>query len=628
MNPTPTNKHLEEKDEVVIRLCGDSGDGMQITGNRFTETSAVLGNDLATFPDYPAEIRAPAGSLFGVSGFQIHFSSKEIRTAGDAPDVLVAMNPAALKTNLKDLKKKGMLILNLNAFTEDNLKLANYSSNPLEDGSLNDYELYKVPMTLLTEEALKDSGLTKKDMARCKNFFALGLMYWLYQRPLDITLDWIDKKFKSKPEIVDANKKVLKSGYYFGETTEIFKCCYKVSKAKLTPGTYRNITGNEATALGFIAASQLANKPLIYCSYPITPASDILHELSRHKNFDIKTCQAEDEIAAMGMALGVAFAGGLGLTGTSGPGLALKSEALSLAIMMELPLVVINVQRGGPSTGLPTKTEQADLFQALYGRHGEAPLAVIAPATPAECFSLAIEAVRLSIQYMTPVIFLSDGYLANGAEPWNIPPLASLNPIVIKHPTQADKFQPYLREPETLASPWAIPGTPGLEHRIGGIEKQDITGNISYDPVNHEHMVHLRAEKIGRIAQSIPLAQVFGKESGDVLVIGWGGTFGAITTAVETLQREGLSISSLHLRFLNPFPANLGDVLSRFKKIIVAELNTGQLAQVLRGQFTVDIKSLTKIQGRPFNVKEVVDGIRTILNEGNNQWKLKKAVSN
>lgn len=612
----PVHKEVEEKENVVIRFCGDSGDGMQITGSRFTETAAVVGNDIATLPDYPAEIRAPAGSLAGVSGYQINFSSRDIRTPGDAPDVLVAMNPAALKANLRDLKEGGILLVNSDAFNEANLQHAGYKDNPLTDESLKPYRLYQLPITTLTGRALENTGLTKKEIDRCKNFFALGIMFWMYGRPLEDTIRWIQKKFANKPHLAEANITALKSGFHFGETTDVFEKHYRVAKAVLPSGTYRHITGNEATALGFIAAAQLASKQLLYASYPITPASDILHELSKHKNFNVKTCQAEDEIAAAGVALGAAFTGAIGLTGTSGPGLALKSETVSLAIMMELPLLIVNVQRGGPSTGLPTKTEQADLYQALYGRHGESPIAVVAPATASDCFTMAIEAVRIALTYMTPVLYLSDGYLANGAEPWKIPDIESLPKITVNHPTEKEGYLPYKRDPKTMARPWAIPGTPGLEHRLGGLEKQDQTGNVSYDPVNHEHMIHTRAKKIERIGEDLPPVPIFGKEKGDILVVGWGGTYGAITSAVEELQKEGLSISSIHLRHLNPFPPNLPSLLTRFKTVIVPELNLGQLAGILRSRFLVPARSINKTQGQPFKIQEIIHGIKNIIAEG------------
>ena len=622
------HREVEVKENVVIRFAGDSGDGMQLTGMQFTSTTAAMGNDLSTLPDYPAEIRAPAGSLAGVSGFQINFSSRDIRTPGDAPDVLVAMNPAALKANLKDLREGGLLILNLDAFTDQNLKKANYSANPIQDGSLSKYQLYQLPISTLNANALKETTLSKKEIDRCKNFFALGLMFWLYDRPLDLTLSWISEKFRKNPEVVKANSLALKSGFHFGETAEIFKRHYRVAKAKLAPGRYRNITGNEATALGFIAASQLAGKPLIYASYPITPASDILHELSRHKNYDVRTLQVEDEIAAIGAAIGASFAGGLALTGSSGPGLALKGEAINLGVMAELPVVIIDVQRGGPSTGLPTKTEQADLLQALFGRNSESPIAVVAPATPSDCFTMAIEAFRLAVKFMTPVIYLSDGYLGNGSEPWLIPDPACLPRIEIRHPANPDGFFPYLRDDKTLARPWAVPGTPGLEHRIGGLEKENVTGNVSYDPKNHELMVKLRAEKIARIATDIPPAAVFGEPEGEILVVGWGGTYGAITSAVETLQKRGVSVSSLHLRYLNPMPANLGEILERFDTILVPELNLGQLSLLLRARFLIDAKTLSKVQGQPFTIEEIIQGIQKHLKKDEvSRWQPKTLAS-
>lgn len=608
-------KPVQELQDVVIRFAGDSGDGMQLTGMQFTNTTAVLGNDLSTLPDYPAEIRAPAGSLPGVSAYQINFSSRDIRTPGDAPDVLVAMNPAALKTNLKDLKDGGMLIVNEDAFNDTNLKKAGYADNPLTGSGLSRYEVYKIPMTTLNANALKETTLSKKEIERCKNFYALGLMFWLYDRSYDTTLEWIHDKFSKKPDVAQANEMALKAGFHFGETAEIFRKHFRVPKAKLKPGVYRNITGNEATALGFVAASQLAGQPLFLASYPITPASDILHELSRHKNFGVQTLQMEDEIAAAGAALGASFAGGLALTTTSGPGLALKSETINLAVMTELPLVVVDVQRGGPSTGLPTKTEQADLFQALYGRNSESPVAVIAPATPSDCFFMAIEAFRIAVEYMTPVIFLSDGYLANGSEPWLIPDPETLPKISIRHPTDPANFHPYSRDEKTLARPWAIPGTPGLEHRIGGIEKANVSGNVSYDPANHDLMCRLRAEKIARIAEGLPPLSLFGDSEGDVLLVGWGGTYGAITSAAEELQKEGHAVSSLHLRYLNPLPKDLKDILSRFETIVVPELNLGQLSQVLRAKYLVDAHAITKVQGQPFKVSEIVTGVRKFLKE-------------
>lgn len=609
---TPRHQ-LEELDAVTIRFAGDSGDGMQLTGTQFTATSAIIGNDISTLPDFPAEIRAPAGSLPGVSGYQLNFSSHDIRTPGDEPNVLVAMNPAALKVNLKDLEPGGILVVNTDAFVESNLRKAGYETNPLEDGSLSGYRVFKLPITSLTIGALEEAKLPHKQMERCKNFYALGLMYWLFDRPLEPTLKWIDQKFSKMPEVALANKLAVKAGYNYAETTEIFTTHYRVAKSDIKPGKYRNITGNEATAIGFIAASQLAGRPLYYGSYPITPASDILHELSAHKNFGVKTFQAEDEIAAVGAAVGAAFAGNLGLTGTSGPGLALKSEFIGLAVMTELPIVIIDVQRGGPSTGLPTKTEQADLLQVMFGRNSECPVAVVAPATPSDCFSMAIEAFRIAIKYMTPVVYLSDGYLGNGSEPWEIPSIESLPRIEVKFRTEKAGFYPYLRDERTLARPWAIPGTPGLEHRIGGLEKQHVTGNVNYDPDNHDFMVRLRAEKVARIAQDIPLIEVSGEPEGKVLVLGWGSTHGAITTATEQLRAKGASVSSAHLRYLNPFPRNLGEVLSRFETVIVPELNLGQLALLVRARFLVDAISFSKVKGLPFKVSEIVKKINEYL---------------
>ncbi|MCB0308174.1 MAG: 2-oxoacid:acceptor oxidoreductase subunit alpha [Bdellovibrionales bacterium] len=604
---------LEELDTVTIRFAGDSGDGMQLTGTQFTNTSAIIGNDIATFPDFPAEIRAPAGSLPGVSGFQINFSSHDVRTPGDVPNVLVAMNPAALKVHLHDLEKNGILILNTDAFTEVNLKKASYKSNPLKDGTLSSYRLFEVPITALNGEALKDLPLSKKEMDRCKNFFALGLMYWMYSRTMDPTLKWIESKFGKKPDIAEANRRALKAGYNFGETTEMFSHHFNVPQAKLTPGTYRQVTGNQALALGLVAGAQFARKSLIYCSYPITPASDILHDLSALKNFDVKTIQAEDEIAAIGAAIGASFGGQLGVTGTSGPGLALKSEALGLAVMAELPLVVVNVQRAGPSTGMPTKTEQADLLQAMFGRNGECPLAILAPATPSECFFYAIESLRIATKYMCPVILLTDGFLANGAEPWAIPDIETFKKFEIKHLVDANNFQPYQRDDKTLARPWVMPGTKGLEHRIGGLEKQDITGNVSYDPENHEKMTKLRASKIERITQEIGDTVISGKSSGKVLVVGWGNTYGAITTAVERLQKEGKSVSSIHLRHLNPFPKDLEKIFSSFEKILVPEINMGQLRMLLRSKYLVDAIGYNKVQGQPMKISEVKKAIEELL---------------
>jgi len=609
-----TEKHLEEVETVTIRFAGDSGDGMQLTGTQFTNTSAVLGNDISTLPDFPAEIRAPAGSLPGVSGFQLNFSSQDIKTPGDQPNVLVAMNPAALKVNLADLEEGGTLIVNTDGFTAENLKYANYAANPLEDGSLAGYRVHKLPISTLNMNALKGNvELSRKEIDRSKNFFALGVLYWLYDRPLDNTLGWITAKFGKTPELAKANEIALRTGYNFADTTEVFTTHFTIKKAQIAPGKYRKITGNEATAIGFVAASQLAGLDLFYGSYPITPASDILHELARHKNFGVKTFQAEDEIAAVCSAIGASFAGQIGLTGTSGPGVALKQEAIGLAVMTELPLVIVNVQRGGPSTGLPTKTEQADLFQAVWGRNGECPAIVIAPATPSDCFHMAIEAVRLAFKFMSPVFYLSDGYLANGAEPWALPEIDELPKIEVSFATDPSGFMPYARDPETLARPYAIPGTPGLEHRIGGIEKQHITGNVNYDPENHHLMVKLRQEKIDRVANDIPLVEVFGESTGKVLVLGWGSTYGSITSAVEKLQSEGKSVSSAHLRHLNPFPRNLGDVLAGFETVIVPEMNLGQLSTMIRAKYLVNAIAYSKVKGRPFQIREIVRKVEEYL---------------
>ena len=607
-------KHQEEVETVTIRFAGDSGDGMQLTGTQFTNTSAVAGNDISTLPDFPAEIRAPAGSLPGVSGFQLNFSSQDIKTPGDQPNVLVAMNPAALKVNLPDLEEGGTLIVNTDGFTPENLKYANYASNPLEDNSLAGYRVHKLPISTLNMNALKGNvELSRKEIDRCKNFFALGVLYWLYDRQMENTLNWIHAKFSKNPEVGKANEIALKTGYNFADTTEVFTTHYTVKKAKIKPGKYRKLTGNEATAIGFITASQLAGRPLFYGSYPITPASDILHELSRHKTFGVRTFQAEDEIAAVCAAIGASFAGHIGLTGTSGPGVALKQEAIGLAVMTELPLVIINVQRGGPSTGLPTKTEQADLFQAVWGRNGECPAIVVAPATPADCFHMAIEAVRLAFRYMSPVFYLSDGYLANGAEPWEIPEISALPKIEVRFATDPTTFMPYARDEETLARPYAIPGTPGLEHRIGGIEKQHITGNVNYDPENHHLMVKLRQEKVDRAANEIPLVEVMGEKTGKVLVLGWGSTYGSISSAVEKMQREGKSVSSAHLRYLNPFPKNLGEVIRGFETVIVPEMNLGQLCTMIRAKYLVDAVPFSKVKGRPFQIREIVRKVEEYL---------------
>jgi 2-oxoglutarate ferredoxin oxidoreductase subunit alpha len=609
-------KKHQQLDEVTIRFAGDSGDGMQLTGTQFTNTAAFIGNDLSTLPDYPAEIRAPQGTTNGVSGFQIHFGSIEINTPGDSCDVLVAMNAAALKVNLTWLLKGGSIIANTDGFNDKNLKLAGYTSNPLKDGSLSNYQLFEVDITKLTTIALQEMNLSSKLVDRSKNFFALGMMYWMYNLPLETTLKWISEKFNTKPDILDANTRVLKAGWNYSETTEIFKVRYQVAPAKLTPGKYRNITGNQAAAWGLMTAAGRAKLDLFLGSYPITPASEILHELSMHKNFGVKTFQAEDEIAGITSAIGASFAGALGTTTTSGPGLALKTEALGLAVMVELPLVVVDVQRGGPSTGLPTKTEQADLLQVVYGRNGEAPLPVIAAATPADCFNAAFESARIAIKYMTPVICMTDGYLGNGSESWLIPEYEKLPDISPHFRTDPKGFLPYSRDEETLARPWAIPGTPGLEHRIGGLEKKNLTGNIDYSPKNHDLMVHLRAEKIARIANDIPLAEIEGDQQGDVLVVGWGSTYGAIRTAVQRHRSKGKSVSHLHLRYINPMQKNVGEILSRFKTILVPELNLGQLIKILRSNYLVPAIGLNKIMGLPFQAEEIETKIDELL-QGN-----------
>jgi len=600
---------VETLSRVVIRFAGDSGDGMQLTGTQFTATAAAVGNDLATFPDYPAEIRAPAGTLPGVSGFQINFSSEDIFTPGDAPDVLVAMNPAALRANIKDLRPGGILVVNTDAFREIDLAKAGYAKNPLEDGSLSGFRLYQVEITRLTRAALKETGLPQRIQDRCKNFFALGMMYYLYHRSMDVSVRWIEQKFAKKPELVQANTLALKGGYAYCDAAEIFPVTYEVPPAHLAPGVYRNISGNQALALGLVAAAQKSGLPLFLGSYPITPASDILHELSQYKNFGVYTFQAEDEIAAIGAALGASFAGSIGLTTTSGPGMALKMEFIGLAIMVELPLVIVDIQRGGPSTGLPTKTEQADLLQAIFGRPSEAPCIVIAARSASDCFEAAYEAVRLSITHMTPVILLSDGSIANGAEPWRLPKIEDLPKVDARFRTEAEGFLPYARDPRTLARSWAVPGTPGLEHRIGGIEKSDGTGAISYDPQNHEHMVRLRAEKVARVAQDIPPSHVEGDPDG-LLVVGWGSTFGAITGAVRRARQEGHRVGHLHLRHLSPLPSDVGAILARYESLLVPEMNMGQLAMILRAKFLRDMTSLNKVQGQPFKESEILDGIR------------------
>ena len=610
--PLPKLKR-EVIDRAVIRFAGDSGDGMQVTGSQFTNTVALYGNDIATFPDFPAEIRAPAGTLPGVSGYQLHFSSNEIYTPGDSVDVLIAMNPAALKMNVADLKVNGILIVNSDAFAETDLRKAQMTSNPLEDHSLDKFRLFPVELERLTKAALDHLGLDAKSVSRCKNFFALGMCYWLYNRSMDSTVRWIEDKFSKKPLLVEANKLAMKAGYSYCEATEAFQISYEIPPAQLEPGLYRNISGNQALALGFITASQKSGLRLFQGSYPITPASDILHELSQFKDFGVITFQAEDEIAAITSAIGASYAGALAITTTSGPGMALKTEAMGLAIAVEIPLVICDIQRGGPSTGLPTKTEQADLFQALFGRNSEAPIPVIAAATPSDCFWAALEASRIAVKYMVPVIVLSDGYLANGAEPWKIPNLDEIPAIPVNFASDPSDFKPYRRNPETLARPWAIPGTPGLEHRIGGLEKQDVTGNINYEPLNHEKMVRVRAAKVEAIAQDIPDINPAGDPDGDLLVVAWGSTHGSITAAVNSQRELGHRIGHVHLRHLNPFPRNLGNVLKRYKRVLVPELNMGQLLWLLRAKFLVNAIGLNKIQGRPFKQAELEQKISELL---------------
>lgn len=606
-------KRIEQVERVAIRFAGDSGDGMQLTGTKFTESTALAGNDLSTFPDFPAEIRAPAGSLAGVSGFQIQFSSEDIRTPADEPDVLVALNPAALHANIEDLRPGGMVILNSDAFSGKNLERAGYDGDPLP--ALEDrFRVVQIPLTALNREALKDLKLSTREKDRCKNFFMLGLMYWLYNRPMDSTLRWLESKFRG--DVFEANQRVLKAGLHFGETTELFPVSFSVPKAKIQPGTYRNITGNQALAWGIIAAGVQLDRPIFLGAYPITPASDVLHELARYRHFGVKTFQAEDEIAAASSTIGAAFAGQLAVCTTSGPGLILKQEALGLAIMTELPVVVVDVQRAGPSTGMPTKTEQADLLLALYGRNSDSPMPVLAPCTPGDCFTIMIEAFQIAVKYMTPVTVLSDGYLANSSEPWLIPEVDTLPRSKIRYHEDPTDFLPYQRDQDTLARPWAIPGTKGLEHRIGGLESEVDTGTVSYVPENHEQMVQLRAAKVARIAQDIPAIEVNGADTGELLLVGWGGTYGAISTAVNEAREDGLDVSSVHLRHLNPFPSNLGDVLSRFRQVLVPELNTGQLSRVLRAEFLVPAESLSKVQGQPFKVNEIRARIDLMLGAG------------
>ncbi len=616
-----TSKQIEVLEGATVRLAGDSGDGMQLMGTQLTNTSALAGNDIATFPDFPAEIRAPRGTRAGVSGFQVQFSSHDIYTPGDRLDALVAMNPAALVTNIGDLRAGGILIVNDESFTAKDLKLANLETSPLDGRDMEQYRIIKVALTTLTRKAVEEvksadgEKLGTKIADRCKNFFALGLVYWLFGRDLDVTLRSIQTKFGGKPEIAEANERALKAGWFYGETTEAFLTSYQVEPAKLQPGKYKNVMGNQALAWGLVTASHLSGKDLFYGSYPITPASDILHELSRFKNYGVRTFQAEDEIAAICSAIGAAFGGSMAVTGSSGPGIALKGEAMGLAMILELPLIILNIQRGGPSTGLPTKTEQSDLLQAMFGRNGESPLPIIAARSPSDCFDVAQEAWRISTKFMIPVLLLSDGYIANGAEPWRIPDVKELPKIEIRHPgpqANGEPFMPYERD-ERLSRPWALPGTEGLMHRVGGLEKEDITGNVSYDPDNHQHMTDLRAQKVENVAKEIPLQDVEGPESGELLVLSWGGTYGACKTAAARCRRGGLSVAHAHLRWLNPFPSNLLDVLKSYKTILVPELNTGQLRWLLRAKYLIDSVGLNKVKGRPFDVGEVVDCIKEIL---------------
>ena len=607
-------KTVERISQVIIRFAGDSGDGMQLTGARFTSETAVLGNDLSTLPDFPAEIRAPAGSLPGVSGFQIHFADHDILTPGDRPNVLVAMNPAALKTNLKDLPKGGTLIVNSDAFSDKNLDKAGYASNPLEDGSLADYALHAIPLTTMTLEAVKDSGVTSREAERAKNMFALGLMSWLYTRPTETTVTEIRNKFLKRPEIADANIRAFQAGYAFGETTESFAVQYEVAPAKMAPGVYRNVTGNQALALGLVAASVKSKLPLFLGAYPITPASGILEELAGYKHFGVRTFQAEDEIAAVGAALGASFGGALGCSTSSGPGIVLKQEAIGLAVALELPLVVVDIQRAGPATGMPTKPEQGDLLNVMFGRNSESPVPVVAAATPGDCFVAAVEACRIALTYRTPVFMLSDAYLANGSEPWLIPAPDSIPEIPVEFaetPNQNGSFMPYLRDPETLARPWAVPGTPGLEHRIGGLEKADVTGNVSYDPDNHDYMVRIRAQKVAGIA--VPDLEVDHDERAKLLVLGWGGTFGPITAAVRRVRRGGGKVAQAHLRYLNPFPRNLGDVLRSYDRVLIPEMNLGQLLKLVRAEFLVDAAGYNRVRGLPFASSELAEAMEAML---------------
>jgi len=608
-------KQVQERDSVVIRFAGDSGDGMQVTGTQFATESALAGNDIGTLPDFPAEIRAPTGTLYGVSAFQVQFGSRSVYTPGDDLDALVVMNPAALQTNLSDLKQNGILIVDKEEFNEVNLKKADYTTNPLEDGSLAKYQVYPIEITRMTTSALEALNLPNRSVMRSRNFFALGVVSWLFQRPIDNTVQWISQRFKRNTEVLEANTRALNGGYNFAENTEMFASSYAVKPAQIAPGTYRNISGNQATALGFVVAAKKAGLPLFLGSYPITPASDVLHELASLKDFGVYTFQAEDEIAGVGSALGAAFGGAIGITTTAGPGMNLKAETVGLATVVELPLVITDIQRAGPSTGMPTKPEQSDLLQALYGRHGDTPVPVVAASTPSDCFFAAFEAIRIAVTYMTPVFLLTDGFLANASEPWLLPKVTDLPDIKVEFRTDPQGFFPYLRDEKTLARPWVRPGTPGLEHRVGGLEKDYKTGNISYAPMNHEQMVRVRYRKLAKITQDIPPTKVHGPERGKLLVIGWGSTYGSITAAVNEFQQQGKSVSHVHLRHLNPLPADLGEIMSRFEKILVPEMNMGQLLRVLRADYLVDAVGLNKIQGRPFKVSEISARIARMLEE-------------
>jgi 2-oxoglutarate ferredoxin oxidoreductase subunit alpha len=610
-----TTAETETLDDVVIRFAGDSGDGMQLTGNQFSRTSAIVGNDLATLPEFPAEIRAPQGTLAGVSAFQVRIADFDIHTPGDAPDVLVAMNPAALKKSLPDLKTNGILIVNSDEFNDRNLKKAGYETNPLEDGSLDNYRLHQVALTTQTRRTLADSGLDVKTQDRCKNFLALGMIYWLFNRPLDSSVAWLEAKFKARPEIADANISAMKAGWNLADITGVFKIQYQIEPAKLAAGTYRNIMGNYGLGLGLIAASRRSGLPLFLGSYPITPASDILHQLASYKHYGVTTFQAEDEIAAVCASIGAAFGGSLAVTTTSGPGLALKAEAVNLAVMVELPLVIVDVQRAGPSTGMPTSTEQSDLLQAMFGRNGESPVPVVAAASPSDAFDSAIEACRIAIEYMVPVILLSDGYIANGSEPWKLPELEDLPDLRTEYHTDSENFLPYHRDEETLSRPWAIPGTPGLEHRVGGLEKDAETGDVSYDAANHQLMTDLRAAKVERVARSIPDLEIHGDPDADLLIVGWGSSKGAITGAVNNLLKEGVPAARVHLRHLNPFPSNLADLLDRFEHVLVPEMNMGQLALLLRAKYLKNVVSLCKVEGKPFFRTEIQAKVRELLGE-------------